>query len=98
MRIGNTVYTSSESVVFGTPILAYKVNWKDNKHKKSEAVFKLDGVIFAGYEFKDYDESGEVVRQIPSKEMLQMAARIKEMMDQLMSQGDPVGVLLDSKG
>ena len=43
------------------------------------------------------EESGEVVREIPSKEMLQMAAKLKEMMDNVMSRSEPVGVLLDSK-
>jgi len=43
------------------------------------------------------EESGEVVREIPSKEILQMAARLKEMMDNAMARKEPIGVLLDSK-
>lgn len=42
-------------------------------------------------------ESGEVVREIPPEEILKMAARIREMMDNLMARKQPVGVLLDHK-
>lgn len=43
------------------------------------------------------DHSGDVIRQIPSKEVLHMAARIREMMDSIVAEKEAVGVLVDQK-
>jgi|GEM_PF-4520844 len=43
------------------------------------------------------NNSGDVIRQIPSKEVLHMAARIREMMDSIVAEKEAVGVLVDQK-
>ena len=43
------------------------------------------------------NHSGDVIRQIPSKEVLHMAARIREMMDSIVAEKEAVGVLVDQK-
>jgi flagellar protein FlaG len=41
------------------------------------------------------DESGEVVREFPPKEILEMAARLKEMMEKLVGNEKALGLLVD---
>ena len=43
------------------------------------------------------EDSGDVIRQIPSKEVLAMAARVREMMDSIVADKEAVGVLVDQK-
>lgn len=43
----------------GTALQAYDVEYTDKKIDDSPAEFKMDGVIFTGYEFLDEDESGD---------------------------------------
>lgn len=53
------------------PLSAYKTKHKDQKYDKNnppDSIFRVDGVIFAGYEFLDHDEAGEVESAGPSKE------------------------------
>lgn len=45
------------------------------------------------------DDSGEVVREIPSKEMMQMAARLAEMVESMQVRSNrPVGTFVNQKG
>jgi flagellar protein FlaG len=44
------------------------------------------------------NNSGEVLREFPPKEILEMAARIRDVMDKMAERHQAVGVLVDHKG
>lgn len=44
------------------------------------------------------EQTGEVVREFPPKEILEMAARLREVMDMMTERSQAVGVLVDHKG
>ncbi|MCB1175084.1 MAG: hypothetical protein KDK39_16035 [Leptospiraceae bacterium] len=51
-----------------TPLFAYKTKWEDKNYDNAPAEFKLDGVIFSGYEFTDYQSNGAPDSSGPSSE------------------------------